>query len=341
MINSARRVALAGVLAAGLVAFAGPSASPADPADPADPAVQLALVDGRLEVHGSPGPDTVSITLDPAGSDALEIFTRSSPVPDFRVPRSAVTRGIEVSLASGDDSFSVVETGGVFTTTTPVRVEGGDGADHLTGGSGGETLLGGAGADLAEGRGGPDQIILGDAADTVVWTADDGDDIVDGGSGADRALIRGADTGDLLEVSNVGGGVSVSPGSSTAAEFTDVESVVVEPLTGSDKVVLGDLTGTGVRDVVTDFAPTVGGGVPDHVLDTLVIQGTGTVEPVNLSGTAGLVDVTGLSATIHLRNADPRYPHDDSDLLAIDTGTGTDEVTAFGISPDAIRFVVG
>lgn len=162
LISLIRRTAVVGVLAAGLFLVDAP------PASPTGPGVQARLVDGRLEIIGSPGPDAISVGLGPSGGDALEIFTGATRGPDFAFRRAEVTQGIRVTLGDGDDTFAVSETNGVFSNTVPVSVAGENGDDHLAGGSGGETLDGGPGCDVVEGRGGLDQITLGAADDTAV-----------------------------------------------------------------------------------------------------------------------------------------------------------------------------
>lgn len=119
----------------------------------------------------------------------------------------AQPRGVRVELGDGDDHLRL---GSGWTLGVPIVADGGPGNDELNGYAGPETFRGGDGNDTLKGNQGDDHL-FGDAGSDVIEGGDgadevrggDGDDTVGGGGTADRADIvdggAGRDTLDQYE----------------------------------------------------------------------------------------------------------------------------------------------
>ena len=166
----------------------GPPPPPPTAVVEADPVAAVPItrfVSGRISADGrfigSSGADTVT------GTDADEIFQGNAG-------------GDTIGGGPGRDTID----GGEGADT----LRGGNGADELNGGPGRDTIGGGAGADVINGGAGADIIQGGAGRDTVnagagddivrVW-ADGTPDVVDCGSGDDRAVIGSTDTATRCE----------------------------------------------------------------------------------------------------------------------------------------------
>lgn len=115
--------------------------------------------------------------------------------------------GVRIELGDGDDHLRL---GSGWTLGTPIAADGGPGNDELNGYAGPETFHGGDGNDTLKGNQGDDHL-FGDAGNDVIEGGDgadevrggDGDDTVGGGGTADRADIvdggAGRDTLDQYE----------------------------------------------------------------------------------------------------------------------------------------------
>ena len=63
------------------------------------------------------------------------------------------------------------------------------------------SLLGGDGNDIIDGSSGADTALMGAGDDTFVWDPGDGSDVVEGQDGADTMLFNGAGVGEDFDVS--------------------------------------------------------------------------------------------------------------------------------------------
>ena len=99
-------------------------------------------------------------------------------------------------------------------------------------------------------------------------------------------LFNGANINEKMDVSANGQRVRfVRDVANITMDLDNVESVVAKTLGGADDLVVNDLSGTDVVNVVADLSATGGGddGQPDNVVvngtnrdDVAVITGTGT-----------------------------------------------------------------
>ncbi|MFN8422322.1 MAG: hypothetical protein U0470_02680 [Anaerolineae bacterium] len=84
------------------------------------------LVDGRLDVLGSPGKDDVVLRLDPSGR-TVEVDDRTNGAgTDHRFAATAV-KAFHVDLGAGDDWVIFDDSNGSLSGRAPLDVDGGDG----------------------------------------------------------------------------------------------------------------------------------------------------------------------------------------------------------------------
>jgi Ca2+-binding RTX toxin-like protein len=322
-----RLFATVAVLAA--AAFAAPAASSASN-HKAD-GVRAKVKHGTLEVSGSRGNDAVALRLKAGDLNRVEVDVGNDDSADFSFRRQKV-KMLAVDARDGDDLVRIDEANGVFTDTIATTLDGGGGNDDLAGGSGVERLLGGSGNDSADGNAGDDLALLGAGDDTFVWDPGDGSDIVEGQDGSDTMLFNGANGGEQVDLSANGHRLRFfrTQGNITM-DTAGVETVDFNALGGADKVTVNDLTGTDVKTVDADLAATIGGNAGDRQIDSVVVDATNGKDAVEASGRGTAVAVTGVTASVIIKNTDPA-----TDALTINGRDGDDIVDAAQLAADSI-----
>jgi Ca2+-binding RTX toxin-like protein len=253
---------------------------------------------------------------------------------------------------------------------------------HFIGGAQGDNVTGLAGADILEGRAGNDSLTGGDGNDDIsggtgtnVIDAGNNDDIirsaslgidtVQGGAGADTAIIDYS--AQTAAVTNIAGGdVAFGNGSDTSATLTAVERILITTGSGNDDVTTLDgndeirtgagtdvLNGAGGNDYLDGGsgadAMTGGSGddvyIVDDALDTITELSGGGLDEVYAASAAYV-----LSANVENLRATSAIGHDfrgnggnnliitsiGSDLIRLGDG-GNDSAFASG-GDDAVYF---
>jgi beta-lactamase regulating signal transducer with metallopeptidase domain len=217
-----RAVAVGSVAVAMLLMTVGVSAGEAAPAvtaerPAADPVVEASALPVAQVDEAPPLPPATIPAAEPATiSTATETIFVSGRITDGRYIGTA--RADSVTGTDADETFEGLggdDTIGGGPGRDTIRggdggdtLRGGDGADEIRGGPGRDTIGGGAGADVIAGGDGADTIQGGAGRDTVnagagddivrVW-ADGTPDVVDCGSGRDRAVIDSTDSATRCE----------------------------------------------------------------------------------------------------------------------------------------------
>jgi Ca2+-binding RTX toxin-like protein len=320
---------LATVAVLAVAAFVAPAASSASN-HKAD-GVRAKVKHGTLEVKGSRGKDAVALRLKAGDLNRAEVDVGNDGSADFSFRRQNVKR-LAVHAGDGDDLVRIDEANGVFTDTIATSLDGGGGNDDLAGGAGVERLLGGFGNDSADGNGGDDMALLGAGDDTFVWDPGDGSDTVEGQDGTDTMLFNGANGGEQVDLSANGHRLRFfrTQGNITM-DTAGVETVDFNALGGADKVTVNDLTGTDVKTVDADLAATLGGNAGDRQIDSVVVDATNGKDAVEAAGRGTAVAVTGVAATVIIKNTDPA-----TDALTINGRDGDDIIDAAQLAADSM-----
>jgi hypothetical protein len=82
---------------------------------------------------------------------------------------------------------------------------------------------------------------------------------------------------------------------------------------------VNDLSGTDLTSISADLASTLGGSTGDASADTVIVNGTGSPDTINLTANAGIVQVSGLPAVLQIK-----HPEVVNDALVINGLGGTD-----------------
>ena len=271
--------------------------------------------------EGASGTDTVEVN----GGNGAEQFTttangtrvrfdRLNPAP-FSIDIGTSER-LVLNANGGDDSFSAT---GNLAALIRVTVDGGAGNDTLLGSNGADVLLGGDGTDFADGQQGNDVAFLGAGDDTFQWDPGDGSDTIEGQDGTDVMVFNGSAGSENMAASANGSRVRFTRDlGNIVMDLNDVEQVVTKTLGGTDKLVVNDLSGTDVTNVVGDLAGPAGGddGSPDNV----VTNATNGDDVVSITGAGPNAQVSGLPALVSVSGA----------------VTGSDRVTVNGLAGDDV-----
>ncbi|MBE9137940.1 calcium-binding protein [Nodosilinea sp. LEGE 07088] len=217
----------------------------------------------------------------------------------------------------------------------------GNGKDLILGGAGTDVVFAGAGDDTVIGQTGNDVAFLGAGNDRFIWNNGDGSDFIDGGKGFDVTQVNGADgPGDEFDLRGVDGQAIFNRLNLGLFTLTNknIEQFEINGQDGDDSLTVGDLTDTGVENVVFS------GGKGNDVLDARessttikafggkghdLLQG-GSAEDTFFAGAGDDTVVGGKgNDTAHLGNGDDRFiwnNGDGSDLIKGGKGFDVTEV---------------
>jgi len=273
-----------------------------------------------VEVNGGNGAETFTTTA----NGTRVRFDRVNPAP-FSID-IGTSENLVVNANGGDDSFSAT---GNLAALIAITVDGGAGNDTLRGGNGADVLLGGDGNDFVDGNQGNDVAFLGAGDDTFQWDPGDGSDTVEGQDGTDAMAFNGSNANENLDVSANGQRVRFfrNVGNITM-DLNDVEFIVAKAFGGTDNLVVNDLSGTDVVNVVADLAAS--GGVGDGAPDNVVVNATNGDDVAIVAGAGPNAQVTGLSALVSVSGAIAG-----SDRLTVNALAGDDVVVASDLAADS------
>jgi Ca2+-binding RTX toxin-like protein len=268
-------------VAAGAVSVAALLGLAADQAAAAGVTAQVQ--GGTLQVTGTGAADKIALRLDGTAPNMLQVDVGEDGTADFTFDRTTFT-AVEVHAAGGDDDLRVDRSGGAFADEA-VTLDGGNGADTLIGDVGNDVLIGGAGADTADGNIGADTIQLGTGDDVAQWNPGDGSDSVDGGGGNDVLAFHGSNANEDMDVSANGSHVRLTRNvAAIVMDLDGVERLALNALGGTDRIAVGDLTGTALKRADIDLASIT--GTDDGATDAVTAAGTDGADDVDLASSA-------------------------------------------------------
>jgi Ca2+-binding RTX toxin-like protein len=300
-------------------------------ADGAFAASKVKLAGDRLTVTGDGADDKVALRVPASRPDWLEVDLGDNGSADFKF-KLAKVRQVNAAMGGGSDLVRIDES---VPLALSVTVDGGPGADTLLGGSGDELLLGGDGDDVVDpGRGG-DTASLGGGEDRLVWNPGDGSDVVEGQAGDDEVAFNGSGAAETIDVSANGQRVRFFRDiSNVTMDLDGVERIATNTLGGADTFNLGDLSGTSVNEVETDFAGVPGGTEADAQPDRMTLAGTDGDDAMEVLGDASSAAVVGLPVLVRALHTEA------SDLLTVNALGGNDSVNASSLPAGGSELVV-
>jgi len=302
---------------------------------------------GSLVVLGDTLDNTIQLSLGASGNILLN---DGSLAVTGGAPTVTNTRYIQVLGQAGNDVLTVDESNGALPLLMMIggdgndlmaagsgndtlrgdagddTLDGGGGTDLLLGGLGNDLLLGGAGADHLLGGDGADIALMGAGDDTFAWNPGDDSDIVEGQDGFDTVQFKGSSASENILLAANGARVALLRDlASVTMDLNDTERVMLATLGGADTVVVGDLSGTDLLEVVVDLAAA--GGAGDGQADRVFIDGTPGDDVVIIAVDGSELMLLGLAATVRLLGFEPGI-----DTLIVRTLGGDDVVEASAVS---------
>src|SRR6185295_1883731 len=262
-----------------------------------------------------------------AGADAITVgLNGSSVVISGLAARTTIDNsdtGDQLAISGGNGNDVITGSNGLA-TRIQLTIDGGAGNDTLTGGDGADLLLGGDGNDGINGGRGNDTAPLGAGDDTFVWNPGDGSDIVEGNSGTDKLLFNGANVNEKIDISANGSRVRFTRDiANITMDLNSVEQIEFDARGGADNITVGDLTGTGVKQVLVDLGAVPGGTQGDGAADTVTVTGTNGGQHIEVTSNGTTVTVTGLPEVVTIANAEAA-----NDRLVIQALGGNDVIDA-------------
>jgi Ca2+-binding RTX toxin-like protein len=238
------------------------------------------------------------------------------------------TESLVLNANGGDDLIS--STGNLI-GLIGLTLDGGAGDDTISGSNGNDLLLGGDNNDFVDGNAGADTAFLGAGNDTFKWDPGDGSDIVEGQSDTDLLLFNGSNASEAIDITPNGGRTRFFRDvAAIAMDLNAVEQILYKALNGSDRVTIGDLTGTATTSVTVDLSGAADANFGDNAFDIVTVNGTGADDTITAAAGGGTINVTGVPAAVSLIHPDT------NDRLILAGGSGNDTITASGIAAGII-----
>lgn len=196
----------------------------------------------------------------------------------------------------------------------------------LDGGAGDDKITGGHGADLLRGGNGNDQF---------TWNAGDGSDTIEGGADNDAVRFNGADAAETIQVAGNGGRVALTDSvDAVTLDMNGIERLGIHAVGGADSIFIGDLSGTGLSQVVIDLAARLEHRDVDPASDAVAISGTAGADAIKVASSGSDVLVTGLAAEIEIHHASR------NDLLTINALGGDDVIDASTLAAKQLHLTI-
>jgi Ca2+-binding RTX toxin-like protein len=241
---------------------------------------------------------------------------------------------LRLNARRGDDLLST------SSAQMKMTIDGGDGGDTIFGGPGPDTLIGGDDFDLVEGKQGDDVAYLGGDNDSFTWKPGDGNDRVDGGSGARNGMFFfGSNDAETFDFRPDGHRLKLTRDvGNIVMDIDDVQTFDLIAFGGADVTRIADLRPAGVTEINASLTPNLGLGTGDGAADRVEIDGTNKRDVVTVTGqtvVSGAATVTGLPVKLGISHSDGLL-----DTLAIHTLAGDDTVDTSGLQPNTIGLVV-
>jgi Ca2+-binding RTX toxin-like protein len=289
-----------------------------------------------ISILGNGGTDTTQVN----GADTADMFAIAANGTAVRVSRTnsatfdvdVTTENLSINGGGGNDMFSA---SGNIAALISVTVDGGAGDDTIFGSNGADRLLGGDGNDFIDGNQGNDVVLLGAGDDVFQWDPGDGSDTVDGQAGNDTMLFNGANNSEKIDITANHGHVRFTRDvGNITMDLNGVEQIQFTARGDADTINVGDLSGTGVKQVGLDLAGVPGSNVGDSATDSVTVNGTAGNDIVQVSGQGGSVSVAGLPVAVTLAGSET------GDQLVIQTVGGNDTINAAGLAAGNVHLTI-
>ena len=207
-------------------------------------------------------------------------------------------------------------------------LDGGLGDDTINGSAGSDQLFGGDNNDVLDGNQGLDTAFLGAGNDIFNWDPGDASDVVEGQTGTDELRFNGSNANENINIQPNGGRSNfIRDVAAVTMDMDDIETIRYRALGGADNVVIANMAGTDVTQIIVDLAAASGGG--DNQIDRVTVQGADVAETITLTAS---MTVSGLAATTRVDNSEA------TDRFIISANGGDDNINASAVAAGLITF---
>jgi Ca2+-binding RTX toxin-like protein len=304
-------------------------------------ATDVKQVDINLAATGGAGDgaDDQVIVSGTNGNDQINVVGAGASVSVTGLAAQVNITGTEagdlltINAGNGNDTIDAATLpAGVIGLT----IDAGAGNDTVIGSQGKDTILGGDGNDTVTGGRGDDVALLGAGNDTFIWNPGDGSDVVEGQAGTDTMLFNGANIAEKVDISANGGRARfVRDIATITMDLDDVENIQFNALAGADEIVVGDLSGTDVKQVNLDLSAQAGSGQGDGAADAVTANGTQGNDTITIASSGASVVVNGLPAKVTIAGAEGA-----NDSLVINGQGGDDIINASGLNAGQVKLTI-
>ena len=219
------------------------------------------------------------------------------------------------ALAGGD----TIDASAIAAGQVKLALNGGDDNDLIVGSAGDDSVTGGRGDDTA---------LLGGGNDLFTWNPGDGSDIVEGQAGTDTLQFNGANVNEQIDISANGSRARFTRDvANITMDLNGVENIAFTARGGADKVTVGDMTGTDVKQVSIDLSAAGDGGAGDGQADTVIVNATGGADAIAVSQNGSTILVNGLAAQAAIAGSEAA-----NDQLQINGLGGADTIDASALA---------
>jgi Ca2+-binding RTX toxin-like protein len=277
----------------------------------------------KLEIRAEKGADSIVVgNLTGTGVSNLAVDLGSDSDAD-KVTAQGSINGDTLKIASSGSNVTISGLAGEVTlshvgTADALTINADQGDDivdagklganklHLTlnGGAGNDTITGSAGDDIINGGQGNDTALGGAGNDRFLWNPGDGSDSLNGQAGFDTLGFNGSNIAELVALSANGTHATFTRNvANIAMDLQSIERVEFKALGGADVITIGELTGTGIKQVALDLGASTGGG--DGAVDTVSVDFSGAKDAIKLTqGADGLLSIASAAETVTIANAE-------------------------------------
>ena len=273
------------------------------------------------------------------GSDQINVVGAGTSVAVTGLSAQVNITGTEagdfltINAGNGNDTINAA---GVPAGVIGLTIDAGAGNDTIIGSQGKDTILGGDGNDIVTGGRGDDVALLGAGNDTFIWNPGDGSDVVEGQAGTDTLLFNGANIAEDIDiVANGARALFLRDIANITMDLDDVENIQFNALGGADDIVVGDLSGTDVKQVNLDLSAQAGSGQGDGAADTVTVNGTQGSDAITVASSGASVVVNGLAAKVTIAGAEGA-----SDSLVVNGQGGDDTINASGLNAGQVKLTI-
>jgi Ca2+-binding RTX toxin-like protein len=286
--------------------------------------------DGQADtviVNGTAGNNHISLT-----ASGTLVTVNGLPAQVTIDHAEEASDALVVNALDGNDTIDASAlTAGMINLT----IDGGAGNDTIIGSAGNDVLIGGDGNDVVTGGRGNDTALLGAGDDRYVWNPGDGSDTVEGQAGFDTLVFNGSDAGENISISANGSRATLFRGvGDVTMDLNGIERIELATAGGTDNIVVGDLSGTGITQVAIDLA-AAGTAHGDGQSDQVTVNGTAGNDFITVDNHSGVVTVSGLAETVTIAHAEGAL-----DQLTLSGGSGDDVIDASNLSANQIGLVL-